>query len=876
MATADHNTKKRSRSDGPYSALMRALGKSRPSKRARGVMPDPVPQRQVQPVHVGAAPLLVSQLAHMAERHVPAFNVSSAHQFVSVDDFMRVDGADDGTDMLQLLQRAGLVTTSAAPETSTSRGPVPAQKARRTSIKADAGAAYCALKLKTQLWPAQRDTIKFMKYIERERVLGSGGGLVANEMGQGKTLEILAFLMETLQDLCQRTGRPFGQPTLVVMPKTLLGQWQAEIIKHFPPRTFSVLVLSEAQNMDVTPETIMAQYNLVLTTYPTISTAYRSVTSAANAKRHSNYEVIYDVKWDRIIADEGHLFANRETYRFAAMCALQSHHRWILSGTPVLNDVHNVVAEMDFIGVAKDQLPILSSVRNERVAGTIAAERISERHRSIQTERDNFAYLLHMRDILSKLMIRNNDARHSFSRVVAIEHFETTAERDIYDHYLQRFRQTCVALQRRATSQRPYAVADGYSDPEDGGDDDADAEDDTGTGAQKPQRMVTVDILRLRQICASPGTVCDTEVPEHLVLDAGYPVEQRRRINTMTRMAAHAPPQHTRQGIPTLAYLTGLCLLTEKAPILPLAAPDPHADMQWVREQAAGQRGHAYWDALVPTRDTYDRLLATLMSARQRIVPYFGTKTRLFARYLVHKVPPGEKYIILSEWVRTLHNAHEAFSHLGIKSLLITGKHTSAERNATLREAANDPNCRVLLISLHIGSYGLNIPWANHVSQSALWWNPHTEAQARSRVLRPEQTKHCYFYNIVMAGTVEEDVLRMSNEKQYISRLLLENDRNTLDFIRATQKRLADADTPVATGESLLPAADTDISASLTDALKALTGNGSSSSETIAEHGEGSAVRVTFLGKRPSPSLARLVSRVLTSSSVSSVPASHV
>ncbi len=78
---------------------------------------------------------------------------------------------------------------------------------------------------------------------------------------------------------------------------------------------------------------------------------------------------------------------------------------------------------------------------------------------------------------------------------------------------------------------------------------------------------------------------------------------------------------------------------------------------------------------------------------------------------------------------------------------------------------------------------GLNIECANHVTVVGPWWNPQTSKQGEHRIRRPGQQKACYSYNIVIRGTVEEDVRRMALEKEQIARILLEDDQDTRDLI---------------------------------------------------------------------------------------------
>lgn len=855
-----------------YPALTKALGKSR-AKRARvaAVRPDPptaaeqAAERAAADAARKALPLLMHRVANLSANTMVVPNASHAADFITAENYL---GVEDSPEMRAALDASGILessTFSRRPAGHVPHAPVYKALNVRASTVVE---AFCALRPTTPLWESQHETVCFMRDQERRRALGSGGGIIADEMGKGKSLATLAFVLDRIQEHCRHEARPFGKPTLIVVPKTLLKQWSQEIARHFPPRTFSMLVLSESQNADFSADELVRNYTVVLTTYPTVVSAYKSLQPSAT--RRTNYGVLYKVTWERVIADEGHLFSNSDTCRFEAMCALRSHHRWVITGTPVLNDVHNVRAELQFIGVAPGFLPEIGSARNERVSGTIAAVKSTERLRSWQAEQANFEYLLRIREVLGQVMLRRRDTRERATRSVLIEQFETRAELDLYRHYEQHFRNTCLKLQRRS------AEASAAGDEEADNDDDDDA-DDAGEAGQVPLEdgeiadtsetpvrkqavdMITVDILRLRQTCASVETIGNIDLPPHILLDAGFDEARCAIVNGQARVAAHALLHHVRQGVLSLSYMAAAALLTRCAPVLPMERQQPQDDVNWVHALVSTEK----WNALVPNRSHVARLTEMLAHVRARILPSFGTKVRMFVRYFKQQVPSDDKYIIFSEWVKVLNNIQRAFEHVGERCLMLTGGQATGERDAALRRFASDSRARVMLISMNIGSYGLNIPCANHVSHAARWWSPHTEDQAEARILRPDQLKMAHFYNIIMAGTVEEDVMRMANEKQYIARLLLENDDKTLAFIAQMRKRFennsgvaTNGETPDTSGNT--PTID-DPAEAFMDALSTLFGEDAAAAAPMVSD----ITTGTILGKRQANGISRLVSNVL-------------
>src|SRR6185436_5729939 len=71
-----------------------------------------------------------------------------------------------------------------------------------------------------------------------------------------------------------------------------------------------------------------------------------------------------------------------------------------------------------------------------------------------------------------------------------------------------------------------------------------------------------------------------------------------------------------------------------------------------------------------------------------------------------------------------------------------------------------------LVLSLRAGGLGLNLTRANHVFHFDRWWNPAVEDQATDRAHRIGQTRVVQVHKLVTAGTMEEKVDRMLEEKK--------------------------------------------------------------------------------------------------------------
>jgi SNF2 family DNA or RNA helicase len=81
----------------------------------------------------------------------------------------------------------------------------------------------------------------------------------------------------------------------------------------------------------------------------------------------------------------------------------------------------------------------------------------------------------------------------------------------------------------------------------------------------------------------------------------------------------------------------------------------------------------------------------------------------------------------------------------------------------------------VFLISLKAGGSGLNLTAADTVIHYDPWWNPAAQAQATDRAHRIGQTKPVFVHDLIIAGSVEERMLRLQRHKRALAGALLDN-----------------------------------------------------------------------------------------------------
>ncbi len=124
----------------------------------------------------------------------------------------------------------------------------------------------------------------------------------------------------------------------------------------------------------------------------------------------------------------------------------------------------------------------------------------------------------------------------------------------------------------------------------------------------------------------------------------------------------------------------------------------------------------------------------------------------------------GGKVIIFSQFVKHLRFVRDVIEAEKLGFAYLDGSTT--DRAGEVRKFQGEPDCRVFLISLRAGGYGLNLTAANHVILLDPWWNPAVEAQAIDRAHRMGQTRTVTAARIVTRGTIEEKILALQSKKR--------------------------------------------------------------------------------------------------------------
>jgi superfamily II DNA or RNA helicase len=176
----------------------------------------------------------------------------------------------------------------------------------------------------------------------------------------------------------------------------------------------------------------------------------------------------------------------------------------------------------------------------------------------------------------------------------------------------------------------------------------------------------------------------------------------------------------------------------------------------------------AILDALMKLRQVCcDPRLVSTPSAR---AVNSSAKFDLFFELMTTQLEQGRRVLVFSQFTRMLTLLSNGLKERKIGTLELTGSTQDRQKVVDQFEARQ---ADVFLISLKAGGTGLNLTSADTVIHYDPWWNAAAQSQATDRAYRIGQKRPVFVYNLIVAGSVEERMLRLQQKKQQLAATLL-------------------------------------------------------------------------------------------------------
>ncbi|KAI1669943.1 SNF2 family N-terminal domain containing protein [Pyrenophora tritici-repentis] len=563
------------------------------------------------------------------------------------------------------------------------------------------------------------------------------GGIIADPMGLGKTLTMLALAATDLEPVSSSITQndfliesehllPITSATLVIMPQPLLSAWEEQIRVHVVLGSMKVRRhhgKERVHDIEKIDET-----NMILTTYHTVSADWQKRKSFGST-------VLFSVKWKRIILDEAHLIRNMKTRMARAICDLESASRWAVTGTPIQNSLSDLSALLKFIRAYPYEDP-------KRFAADISLLwKSGEDEEAVNRLKRLSRCLILRRAKRTVTLPSRRDVRCpvEFSK----------AERDLYESIRN---QTIKKLEDAMTH-----------------------------GAEFSQRGLYVNFLQqiesMRLVC-SLGTHYTTRHDKLKYRDKNnWADNAQEAFNIRREMMAMRCSQCSS------SLDVGEILGDEGAP-----QDTPHffECLKYACAECSGNHrihktimscGHKPPCSIAPVSVSNSALEEVFCNDSEdstftHSVRAFPSKVEALISDLKQQ-PKDVKSIVFSTWRLTLDIVETALEQSHIRSVRFDGKVLQSQRQPVLDEFRSRPDVRVILLTLQCGAVGLTLTEASRAYLMEPHWNPTVEEQALARIHRIGQKREVTTVRFYIRDSFEERVIETQKSKKNLASVLL-------------------------------------------------------------------------------------------------------
>ncbi|MBV9230287.1 MAG: DEAD/DEAH box helicase, partial [Chloroflexi bacterium] len=159
------------------------------------------------------------------------------------------------------------------------------------------------------------------------------GACLADDMGLGKTIQLITLLLHDRSNHKQNNSKPQLNPTLLICPMSIVGNWHKEI-QRFAPSLSAMIHHGNERLSGPAFEEAARRHDLVITTY---SLALR------------DREHLETIEWENIVVDEAQNIKNETAKQTRAIKSLNGKYKIALTGTPVENRLSELWSIMEFL-----------------------------------------------------------------------------------------------------------------------------------------------------------------------------------------------------------------------------------------------------------------------------------------------------------------------------------------------------------------------------------------------------------------------------------------------------------------------------------------------------------------------------------------------
>ncbi|HUR69115.1 MAG TPA: helicase-related protein, partial [Candidatus Thermoplasmatota archaeon] len=222
-------------------------------------------------------------------------------------------------------------------------------------------------------------------------------------------------------------------------------------------------------------------------------------------------------------------------------------------------------------------------------------------------------------------------------------------------------------------------------------------------------------------------------------------------------------------------------------------------------EEANRLRDHINKNRETAFGDDYGTTRSHVMTLRQLASNGKGEAAEAYVRKIL--AAPGEKAVVFAYYLQHLETLEKSLADLN--PVVVHGGVNDKHRDAAVQKFMHDPTCRVFLGQITAAGTALTLTAGRHAIFIDLDWNPANHEQAGDRIHRIGQTREVFLHYLVAGGTIDEDIVKMLQEKSTTTAALLDADEQSAGLLqqRRESRNIARLALKVAMGELVPPEA---------------------------------------------------------------------
>ncbi|XP_074368096.1 ATP-dependent helicase rhp16-like [Apium graveolens] len=652
----------------------------------------------------------------------------------------------------------------------------------------------------TLIVPLLRYQKEWLAWALKQEESAARGGILADEMGMGKTLQAIALVLAkqglnqavdgALTPLSQYSRLPKVKATLVICPLVAVVQWVNEISRSTLKGSNKVLVYHGAKRAKTLHE--FSDYDFVITTYSIVESEFRKYVFPLNKqcnwcdKSFNEQEMyvhlayfcgpaaiykpseqrkdkacgsgagncnLHSMNWSRIILDEAHYIKNRSGSTTKAVLALKSSYKWALSGTPLQNHVKEIYSLIRFLQIIPYSYYFCMDCN---------CRTLDYSSKSILCSNCNHGSMKHFcwwnKHIASPIKVGGNSV-WSRNAMILLKH---KILKSVMLRRTKQGRSADLALPPKMILLRRDSLDI--------------KEDDYYTSLYTESRAQFNTYVAEGTVMNNYANIFDILTRLRKAVNHPYLVVYSK--TAMSRNPSAVLDANDGEVICGLCHesvedhVVNACKhVFCKSCLINFSPSTGQVSCPTCKEPLTAdfitRKDHGDED----TKNSIKGFKRSSILNRIRLDD-FQTSTKIEAlkeefRFMIER-DGSAKGIVFSQFPSFLDLIHYSLQRSGIQCVQLDGYMTMRTRDAAITRFTEDPDCRLFLMSLKAGGVALDLPVASHVFLMDPWWNPAVEQQAQDRIHRIGQYKPTRVVRFIIEDTVEEKILLLQERKKQL------------------------------------------------------------------------------------------------------------